>query len=234
MPPNKNKGKGKGAGKSDEASTSGIQLSNAFGSLGEDGDSLPTIPDIPNVENLNETQRKLLLLQMAEKLRLSPDSLPDAAELPHNSLATATMPETEDAILANDSHAASAAAPKTAIGTFAKPSLTPSRKRSSTAATAAVDSKRQRMSTSGGEVEKVFLTGVKREFVKNGIIFKREFSKVMPNINLDQVIITQSGCVILCPTAPKDFSRLMKENWSKHVSFGNNLAVSLSRNKKVE
>ena len=128
MPPNKNKGKGKGAGNSDEASTSGIQLSNAFESLGEDGDSMPAIPDIPNVENLTETQRKMLLLQMAQKLRLSPDSLPDAVENPSAS-ATATRHEAEDATLANDGHAASAAPPKGANGTFARPSLTPSRKR---------------------------------------------------------------------------------------------------------
>ena len=87
-----------GKGKINKASTSGLQQSNLFESLGEDIDSLPPIPDIPNVVNLNETQRKMLLLQMAEKLRLSPNSLPDLAVTPQNSLAMLRVHDTEDAM----------------------------------------------------------------------------------------------------------------------------------------
>ena len=106
----------------------GLQLSNSFESLDEVEEELPPIPDIPNVENLNETQRKMLLLQMAEKLNLSPDSLSDASEMPQNSLPMATSHETDEAGLANVGQAASAAPQRNADGTFARPGQTPSRK----------------------------------------------------------------------------------------------------------
>ena len=182
------KGKKGKAGGQKGASTSGLQLANPFESLNQDEDSLPPIPDIPDVDDLNETQRKMMLLKMAKKLHLSPDSLPGDTATSNSSAQTS-----DDAVMADDGPEASAAPPNGANGNFVRSCLTPSRKRGHTAATAAVDSKRPRISTSGGEVEKVFLSGVKKDFVKNGIIFKREFSKAMPNINLDKVIITQTG-----------------------------------------
>ena len=82
--------------------------------------------------------------------------------------------------------------------------------------------------------ESVFLTGFKKEVTKNGIVFERELKKSLPHINVKQVKINRSGCVILSPSAPEDFSRLMKEDWSKHVSLGSNIKVSVHKDKKVE
>ena len=86
----------------------------------------------------------------------------------------------------------------------------------------------------GGKAESVFLSGISNNIKKNGISFQREFSKALPQIKISQVNFTRSGCVILSPATPEDFSRLMKEDWSKHVSLGLNITASISKSKKVE
>ena len=106
-----------------------------------------------------------------------------------------------------------------------------SRKRGLTGAADAGDPKRigQISSISSSKVEKVFLSGISDKIKKNGIIFQKEFDKALPNMKISQVNFTHSGSVILTPTTPADFSRLMKEDWSKQVSLGserNNLKVT--------
>ena len=87
---------------------------------------------------------------------------------------------------------------------------------------------------SSGRVENVFLSGVSDNVKKNGITFRKEFSKALPQVNLTKVSFTRSGSVILFPSAPEDFSRLIKEDWSKHVSLGSNIKASTDKGKKVE
>ena len=87
---------------------------------------------------------------------------------------------------------------------------------------------------SSSKVENVFLSGISDNVKKNGIIFRKEFSKALPHINITKVGFTRSGSVILFPTAPEDFSRLIKEDWSKHVSLGSNIKASTDKGKKVE
>ena len=97
------------------------------------------------------------------------------------------------------------------------------------------DEKRQRqMSTSGDRVQRVFLTGVDSNLTKNDILFHREMTKVVPNIKIERVIFTRSGSIIVFPATPSDFSRIMKEDWAKHASLGENVAASLPRNQTVE
>ena len=96
------------------------------------------------------------------------------------------------------------------------------------------DHKKGYQNSSGLKAESVFLTGVKKEFVKNGIIFQKEFEKVVPHIKIVRASFTQSGCAILSPASPEDFSKLMKEDWSKHVSLGSDISASLPKSKKLE
>ena len=80
----------------------------------------------------------------------------------------------------------------------------------------------------------MFLTGVKSEVRKNGIVFLSEFKKAVPHIEIKKTVFTQSGSVILTPATPEDFSKLMKEDWSKHVSLGTSISASLPKSKKLE
>ena len=66
------------------------------------------------------------------------------------------------------------------------------------------------------------------------MIFRKEFSRAVPNITIKDFNVTKSGCVILSPATPEDFSRIMNEDWSKHVSLGNDISASISKNKQVE
>ena len=59
---------------------------------------MPAIPDIPNVDKLNETQRKFILISMADKLRITPTTEPPTpptnfeASTPAASTSAATTP----------------------------------------------------------------------------------------------------------------------------------------------
>ena len=110
-----------------------------------------------------------------------------------------------------------------------------SRKRKNGDEAAAIDAKRHRqMSTGAGKVESVFLIGINANITKNGKIFKKEFSKALPNIKIDKINITGSGTVILSPATPEDFNRLMKVEWAHFSTLGSNISASLPRTKKVE
>ena len=188
---------------------------------------MPAIPDIPNVDKLNETQRKFILISLADKLRIAPTTEPPTpptnleASTPAASTPAATTP------------AATTPAAKTALNGRQR---SQSRKRKRAPDAEAVDPppSKKTLNSDGVKVESVFLTGVKEELRKNGIVFQREFSKAVPNIKLEQATFTRSGCVILRPASPEDFSKLMKEDWSKHVSLGNSISASLPKSKKLE
>ena len=110
-----------------------------------------------------------------------------------------------------------------------------SRKRKPEAEAENTDSKRHKqLGSNGARVESVFLTGVKSEVRKNGIVFLSEFKKAVPHIEIKKTVFTQSGSVILTPATPEDFSKLMKEDWSKHVSLGTSISASLPKSKKLE
>ena len=99
----------------------------------------------------------------------------------------------------------------------------------------AMGAKRQKqMSPSATGVQVVFLTGLKSDVIKNGISFQKEFSKAVPHIKLDKINITRSGSVVLSPSTPEDFSRLFKEDWSKHDALGSNILVSLPKGKTIQ
>ena len=182
------------------------------------------------MRDANEEAKLLVLGELAKSLgvehMIRNDPSPAAAR-PAAAAAAAAKP------------AASAAAPPSPAF-FARPSgpnarddsLT--RKRRLDTDAGGADAKRRQMSTSGGKVESVFLSGVSDNVKKNGIVFKREFSKALPHINITQVHNARSGSVILTPATPADFSRLMKEDWSKHVSLGINIKASTDKGKKVE
>ena len=110
-----------------------------------------------------------------------------------------------------------------------------SQKRKNGDAPVAMGAKRQKqMSPSATGVQVVFLTGLKSNIIKNGISFRKEFSKAVPHIKLDKINITRSGSVVLSPSTPEDFSRLFKEDWSKHDALGSNILVSLPKGKTIQ
>ena len=198
---------------------------------------MPAIPDIPNVDKLNETQRKFILITMADKLRITPTTEPPTPptnlEASTSAAPTPAAPTPSAPTPATSTPVASTPAAKTALNGRQR---SQSRKRKRAPDAEAVDPppSKKTLGSDGVKAESVFLTGVKEELRKNGIDFQREFSKAVPNIKLEQATFTRSGCVILRPASPEDFSKLMKEDWSKHVSLGNSISASLPKSKKLE
>ena len=191
--------------------------------------AIPALPDIPNIDMLSEAQKTRILVAMAEKLGIShpatppippahikPTTFPPAGTTPSNPQPQPTTTNTPSSM--------------NSVGGRSQ-----SRKRRRVADTEAVDPKGpNQLGSDGVRIESVFLTGVKEDFTKNGIIFQREFGKAVPHINIAKANFTRSGCVILTPATPEDFSKLMKEDWSKHILLGNSISASLPKSKTVK
>ena len=199
---------------------------------------LPTIPDIPGLDQLNETQKKSILISLAEKMGVEHPAPPPTPRSQQN-------PMEADPATAASRPLRTHAAPEVpsqdanttkANGTPSSRSMSAhqSRKRKRVGEVEAVDQNGKQISSNGNKVESVFLTGVNKEITKNGIVFQKAFESAVPNIKVNRANITRSGCVILSPATPEDFSRLMKEDWSKHVSLGSAISASLPKSKKLE
>ena len=273
-------------GSSQIASTS---TANSFDVLGGDVEAheqpLPAIPDIPGMDKMNERQKQLYLLQIAEKLDLTPVNTgiaeilaenPAAAASPTAAKGAGAVPKSAAAKAAAKSAAAKSAAAKSAAaksavgksaaayglsdstGATARESAanstpTPmqlkngmpnglgggrdrseSRKRKANEEMEANKRPRQQGSNNGSKTETVFLSGVKDEIKKNGIIFKREFSRVVKGIKIIQVFFTRSGSVGLIPATPRDVNALLAEDWSKHTELGDSVEASPARAKIIK
>ena len=187
---------------------------------------LPTLPDIPNVENLTQTQKTFLMLQMADKLQLQPEITAPASTAGVTLSAAAAIPP--------------AAGPQSKTLTphlFKRGrdrSGSENRKRKAEQDSEANKRPRQQESNRGYKTENVFLSGIKGEIKKNGIVFKREFSREVPDIKLKSVFFTRSGSVGLTPDTPHDCNALLALDWSKHPSLGNDIKATPDRAKMVD
>ena len=230
-----------------------------------DEPTLPVLPDVPNANQLSDKQKRILVLQWADKLGLKPETDLPATSVavvatPHPATAKpesiGTIPATPAAAAAAAAAAAMpAAAARAAALAVAAVTVTKglpprpksvsrdngnggrarSLKRKTGDAPGVMEPKRQKqISPNATGVQVVFLTGLKSDVIKNGICFRREFSKAVPHIGIDKINITRSGSVVLSPSTPEDFSRLFKEDWTKHDALGSNILVSLPKGKTIQ
>ena len=198
---------------------------------------LPPIPVIPNIEMLNETQKKFWLMQVADSIKLRPETAAPAVPAPNTTsaakLAAATSPQG-----ANPAAEILAVSAKNGIpnrlGGGRDRSGSANRKRKAEENEDSSKRPRQQESNSGYKTETVFLSGIKDEIRKNGIIFKREFSRAVPGIKINNVFFTRSGSVGLTPATPRDVNALLAEDWSNHTHLGDSVKATPDRKKIIQ